>query len=168
MSGNEEADKLAKTAASELLPRNCPVPYKDFYPVIKLCVKKKWQDYWDSVGPNKMREITSLISPWKYINMPRRWERVLCRLRIGHTRLTHSFLMDRGVQPYCDDCLVPLTVRHLLVECPSYGELRARFLSGGQGGVARCTLSSILGEEVAYGSSGIFKFIEEANLLNKL
>lgn len=31
----------------------------------------------------------------------------------------HAFLMSGGRQPYSDDCLVPLTVRHLLVECLS-------------------------------------------------
>ncbi|MPC61820.1 hypothetical protein E2C01_055897 [Portunus trituberculatus] len=32
-------------------------------------------------------------------------------------------------QPYSDDCLVPLTVRHLLVECRSLIDLRHRYLS---------------------------------------
>ena len=58
----------------------------------------------------------------------RRLQTVLARLRIGHTRLTHSYLMSGEYQPYCDDCLVPLTVWHLLVECPSLVELRQRFL----------------------------------------
>ncbi|MPC91781.1 hypothetical protein E2C01_086839 [Portunus trituberculatus] len=31
-------------------------------------------------------------------------------------------------QPYCEDCLVPLTVRHLLIECPSLMDLRNRYL----------------------------------------
>ncbi|MPC66550.1 hypothetical protein E2C01_060699 [Portunus trituberculatus] len=38
--------------------------------------------------------------------------------------LTQRFLLTRDPQPYCDDCLVPLTVRHLLLECPSLIELR--------------------------------------------
>ncbi|MPC81335.1 hypothetical protein E2C01_075945 [Portunus trituberculatus] len=36
--------------------------------------------------------------------------------------------MTRDPQPYCDDCLVPLTVRQLLVECPSLIDLRHRYL----------------------------------------
>ncbi|MPC76514.1 hypothetical protein E2C01_070930 [Portunus trituberculatus] len=42
--------------------------------------------------------------------------------------LTQRYLLTRDPQPYCDDCLVPLTVRHLLVECPSLIELRHRYL----------------------------------------
>ena len=87
---------------------------------------------------------------------------------LGKHILHMVFLMNREVQPYCEDCLVPLTVRHLLVECPSYGDLRNRFLSGGRGPGVRCTLSSILGEEVVFDTSGIFKFISEAGLLNKI
>ena len=63
----------------------------------------------------------------------RKWVRsrgqtALARLRIGHTRLTHSYLMSGEYQPYCDDCLMPLIIRHLLVDCPSLLELRQRFL----------------------------------------
>ncbi|MPC59447.1 hypothetical protein E2C01_053466 [Portunus trituberculatus] len=42
----------------------------------------------------------------------------------SHVRY-QRYLLTRDPQPYCDDCLVPLTVRHLLVECPSLIELRA-------------------------------------------
>ena len=76
-----------------------------------------------------MKEIASAIFPWKYYVMVRRKETALCRLRIGHTRLTHGFLMSRDPPPYCEDCLVLRTVRHLLVECPSLTGARDRFLT---------------------------------------
>ncbi|MPC60001.1 hypothetical protein E2C01_054036 [Portunus trituberculatus] len=41
---------------------------------------------------------------------------------------TPMYLLTRDPQPYCDDCFVPLTVRHLLVECSSLIELRHRYL----------------------------------------
>ncbi|MPC62219.1 hypothetical protein E2C01_056302 [Portunus trituberculatus] len=44
-----------------------------------------------------------------------------------HTYLTQRYLLPRDLQPYCDDCLVPLTVRDLLVECPSLTDLRHRY-----------------------------------------
>ena len=76
--------------------------------------------------------------------------------------------MSRGVQPVCEDCLVPLTVRHLLVECPSLGDSRRRYLSEGLGGDGRYILAKILGEDVVYDASGIFRFVSEAGLLNKI
>ena len=117
---------------------------------------------------NKMREITDKVMPWKYGTMPRKWETALCRLRIGHTRLTHGYLMAGDHQPFCDDCLVPLTVRHLLVEFPSLVDIRRRFLSDALGGDGRYILAKILGEDVIYDASGIYGFIVEAGLLQKL
>ncbi|MPC36623.1 hypothetical protein E2C01_030088 [Portunus trituberculatus] len=38
------------------------------------------------------------------------------------------YLLTRDPQLYCDDCLVPLTVRHLIVKCPSLTDLRHRYL----------------------------------------
>ena len=115
-----------------------------------------------------MLEITRSVFPWKYGKMSRRWETTLCRLRIGHTRLTHEFLMTENPQPYCDDCLVPLTVRHLLVECPSLADLRTRYLSECKDEGGQYLLSKIIGEKVTFKSSGVFKFIEEAGLLGKI
>ncbi|MPC13794.1 hypothetical protein E2C01_006542 [Portunus trituberculatus] len=67
-----------------------------------------------------MGEITtSAIHHWTYAHIrDRRTQTLLTRLRIGHTYLTKRYLLTRDPQPYCDDCLVPLTVRHLLVERP--------------------------------------------------
>ncbi|MPC89955.1 hypothetical protein E2C01_084920 [Portunus trituberculatus] len=77
-----------------------------------------------------MGEITTFTIPqWTYSHIRDRCaQTLLARLRIGHTYLTQRYLMTRDPQPYCDDCLVPLIVRHLLVECPSLIELRHRYL----------------------------------------
>ena len=40
-------------------------------------------------------------------------------LRIGHTRLTHSYLLSGTDQPECSACHCPLTVKHILIECPA-------------------------------------------------
>ncbi len=89
-------------------------------------------------------------------------ETALTRLRTGHTRLTHGYLMSRGVQPYCDDCLVPLTVRHLLVECPSLGDLRERYLSNCRGVDGTFRLSLMLGEMCHSPGHEVIVFMEKA------
>ncbi|MPC35968.1 hypothetical protein E2C01_029408 [Portunus trituberculatus] len=63
-----------------------------------------------------MGEITtSTISQWTYTHVrDRRLQTLLAQLRIGHTYLTQRYLLTRDHQPYCDDCLVPLTVRHMM------------------------------------------------------
>ena len=166
--GNEAADRLAKSAVSELPPVDCPLPCRDLYPSIRFVLNVAWQQRWNGVGPNKMLEITGILNPWKYISMPRHWEVALCRLRIGHTRLTHGFLMAGEHPTYCDDCLVPLTVKHLLIECPSLGDFRRQYLSGCRDQHGTYLLSKVLGEDTVYKESGIFYFVEEAGLLHQI
>ena len=58
----------------------------------------------------------------------REWDRILCRLRIGHTNITHKYLMERGEPPTCEYCDEPLNVAHLLLDCPAYeNERNLRF-----------------------------------------
>ena len=42
---------------------------------------------------------------------------LLTRLHIGHTRLTHSYLLSGDDLLECGTCQCPLTVKHILVEC---------------------------------------------------
>ena len=166
--GNERADQLAKAAVTRS-PSETPIPFRDFYPAIRKALRKSWEEKWDAIDSNKMREITSSTQPcWSYQGMPRKWETVLCRLRIGHTRLTHGFLMSRSNHPYCDDCLVPLTVKHILCECPNLLSLRNQYLSDCQEDRGNFVLSKILGENVSFNVSGIFKFVEAAGLLHHI
>ena len=72
--GNERADQLAKSAVEDLPPRRCALPFRDFFPSIRNLVRNIWQQRWDVIGPNKLREITKEIAPWRYCCMPRRWE----------------------------------------------------------------------------------------------
>ena len=93
---------------------------------------------------------------------------LLCRLRVGHTRLTHGFLMSGDHQPFCDDCLVPLSVKHLLIECPSSNELRNRHLSECRGEDGSYVLSKVLGEHVGSNDNAVFKYIEDAGYLHQI
>ena len=46
----------------------------------------------------------------------RKEEVVLARLRLGHTRVTHSYLLQGEEQPKCVGWDAPFTVRHFLLE----------------------------------------------------
>ncbi|MPC64124.1 hypothetical protein E2C01_058235 [Portunus trituberculatus] len=120
--GNKYTDRLAKEAANRA-PSPSPVPFRDIYHAIRVTIAALWQRRWlTGVATSKMGEITTSTLPqWTYTRVrDRRVQILLARLRIGHTYLTQRYLLKRDPQPYCDDCLVPLTVpltvRHLLVE----------------------------------------------------
>ncbi|MPD06273.1 hypothetical protein E2C01_102077 [Portunus trituberculatus] len=118
-----------------------------------------------------MGEITtSTLLQWTYTHVrDRRAQTLLALLRIGHTYLTQRYLLTRDPQPYCDDCLVPLMVRHLLEECPSLTDLRHRYLyrcRGRDSGVYY--LSKVLGPVCLAQGHDVFKFLGEAGLLPKV
>ncbi|KAK3885204.1 hypothetical protein Pcinc_010548 [Petrolisthes cinctipes] len=146
---NERADGLAKATVSNSRPpaRHHPVPAVDLRPYIDATVRSCWQDRWDAILANKLRDICQRLGLWSYSGLSRRWETALFCLRISHTLLTPGFIMERAHPPYCDDCLVPLTVRDLIVECPSLGDLPRRHLSEYRKGDGSFSLSQVLGEE---------------------
>ena len=136
------------------------IPYSDFKNVIRSYCKDQWQDHWSGLTNNsKMKSIMPSIQTLNYAQMNRRTSIVLARLRIGHTYLTHKYLMASGADrqvPVCSTCHVDLTVKHILVECNFY-ENRRRANS-----LSNLTLSEILDERAPV--EQIMKFLKEINL----
>lgn len=51
------------------------------------------------------------------LKLNRKNEMVLNRLRIGHTNLTHGFLMTKEDAKTCNKCGTRRSVKHILKEC---------------------------------------------------
>ena len=98
--------------------------------LVKEKTRKIWLKRWAETSTNnKLRQITSNLSPLPNSNCSnRQWERTLARLRLGHTRLTHNYLMNGGAPnpPVCEECDrgTQLTVKHILTECDAYRNAR--------------------------------------------
>ena len=60
----------------------------------------------------------------EYTYRSRKEQVILDRLRIGHTRLTHSFLLKGEPPPECTTCECQLTIQHILVDCIEYDFIR--------------------------------------------
>ena len=123
--GNTLADSEAK-ASLRLPVSNLPVPHTDFVGLIKSHSDKRWQQSWDTEVYNKLHSIQPIIHPQPIYKLPRRDERLLHRLRIGHTYLTHNFLLKREQPPQCTHCQVPLTVQHILLDCTHFNTERVQ------------------------------------------
>ena len=52
---------------------------------------------------------------------------VIRRARIGHTYLTHKYLMVKEDQPLCNACNELLTVKHILIDCGTYQNVRNKY-----------------------------------------
>ena len=75
---------------------------------------------WQNVRSNKLRDIKITVSPRpSFTQKIRKYEIVLAKLKLRHTLLTHKTLWRKDTH-LTVDCLVPLTVKHVLAECPSY------------------------------------------------
>ena len=66
----------------------------------------------------------SVMVFWQTYRWCRKDEVVLCRVRIGHTHLTHSYILKKDPPPHCGHCQGLLTVRHILVECNHFAQKR--------------------------------------------
>ena len=85
----------------------------------KADMSEKWQKSWNNCTGNKLQLINPTIGVYQHVrSLSRRDAVIIHRLCIGHTRLTHSLLSGTD-QPECSACHCPLTVKHILIECPA-------------------------------------------------
>ena len=121
--GNDRADAKAKEV-SKRRPELIPIYYKDYYPVIRAKFYNSRNNQWRNMSnPPKLRHIKPDLSPWPSPSLRRREQVVLNRIRIGHTNMTHNYLMDTiqpripPICPYCNNST--LTIAHIFTQCPS-------------------------------------------------
>ena len=128
IAGNTAADATAKAALC-LQVSNSKVPYSDFKPLITVHANRKWQELWDTEINNKLHGIEPMIKSASLCKLPRRDEVIIHRLRLGHTHLTHSYLLKKEPPPVCDCGHTPLTVEHILLHCTSHSVIRKRYFN---------------------------------------
>lgn len=119
--GNERADRAARSATKFL---SFPLPYPDIKNHAKILVREKWQNIWDQLPHNKLHSLKPIISNWPS-SSSRKHDVIVTRLRIGHTRFTHCHLLLGEPVPICKHCSVPITVIHILIDCPHFRRHRA-------------------------------------------
>jgi len=79
---------------------------------------------------NKLHSIYPTVGILKHGKNMSCYDSVLLnRLRIGHFRLTHSYLLCGDAPPTCQSCGIPLTVKHILVECTNLRDIREKYFT---------------------------------------
>ena len=156
IAGNELADTAAKDAVNNGQDVFCVIG-DDLKNGLVTAVQQLWKDEWSAVNENKLRALKPTVDPWLTSCRPSRWEEVvLARLRIGHCRLTHGFLMAREEPPFCETCDTRVTVSHFLIECVQFRDTRQQIgLSG--------DLSVVLGNDPD-NVGLLFTFLKETGL----
>ena len=114
---NEKADSAAKSTL-DLPHAQVGVPYTDFKHLIRQYIFSTWQDDLNGVVANKLHSVTPVMGDWQSsYRRCRKDEVVLCRAYIGHTYVTHSYILKKDPPLQCEHCQCTLTVCHILVEC---------------------------------------------------
>ena len=77
---------------------------------------------------NKFHEIVPKL-PDKLLSFcsTRKEDTVLNRLHIGHSYLTHSFILRKKKASVCVACNAVITVKHILIECADLVEIRKKY-----------------------------------------
>ena len=88
----------------------------------------------------------------------RKEETVMARLHIGHSFLTHSFLLKGEEPPMCIGCDKRLTLEHILLTCSDFIEIRESHFTAKS---LRMLLKDISPEK-------IFNFLKEINIFGKI
>ncbi|CAD6245374.1 GSCOCG00013671001-RA-CDS, partial [Cotesia congregata] len=128
ITGNETADQEAKEATKKMEPDRDLIPApKDLNKYIKALVKNHWDDKWRNGPSSKLHQVReSITENFPQFYLSRIDQVVLSRLRIGHTKMTHSHIMTKEPSPQCQRCGEILTIKHILIECNNYNPERRK------------------------------------------
>ena len=83
---------------------------------------------------------------------------VLTRCRIGHSRLTHSYLLNNEERLECIPCNAIFSLKHVLIDCVDVADVRQTFYNAN-------SLSNLF-TNVA--GDTILQFIKEIDLYTKI
>ena len=155
--GDEAADVKAKASLEQGIS-SLTLPCTVFKPFINKYILSKWQLSWDRATFNNIHEIKPVLGKNTIYRSLRREEVVLTRLRIGNTRLTHSYRLKREDQPFCISCNEPFTVKHFLIDCIEFSYVRRQFFQTND--------RRYLFENVP--ADNILVFLKRINLFNKV
>ena len=151
-------DQKAKDSLN-LHPTNFSLPYANFKSFINRYILNKWQILWNNSVGNKLFEIKPVIGQSQtVVRNIRQEEVVLARLRIGHTRITHSYLLKLEEPPYCFGCDALFTFRHFLLECGDFSHIRNKYFHVD-------TIKQLFNDVPI---DNVFLFLKEINLFNTL
>ena len=100
-----------------VLIKKSKIPYTDLKPKIRQIITKKWQQLWEKNPNKKLFQVQSIFKKRKLDpNNARREETTLAWLRIGYSRLTHSFIL-KDEPPTKYPCENQFIIQHILIEC---------------------------------------------------
>ena len=122
--GNSAADSAAKDALHGDISVEL-VPFSDLKPCTNKYILELCQSEWDEFPENKLYKIFPVLKEClSCLRKNRKEETMMARLHIGHSFITHSFLLKGEEPPVCIGCDKRLTIEHTLLTCSDFTEKR--------------------------------------------
>ena len=129
IAGNEKADNLAKEALHFNIT-NLQMSYTNLNVNINKYIKNKWQVLWDSFTNNKLHIVQALVATRQQpVGLSRREQVVSTGCRVGHSYMTHSYLLKGDPMPVCIQCNCCFTLKHILLDCVDFNDTRKNYLN---------------------------------------
>jgi len=121
------------------------LPASEFKPCTSRFCLEEWQDIWNSAANNKLHAICPTVGKCVHNNLVSHRDAVIVnRLKIGHSRFTHSYLLSGEDQPKCDTAL---TVKHILLDWPELWDVRLKHFTASLWRTSPATPWDAAGEE---------------------
>ena len=129
ISGNDQADKAARSTRNLTTEKKFKIPHTDFKMKINKYIRQQRQQHWNNNENNKLFEIKPSLGEWKrsFKKKKRKEEVTLSRVWIDHTSITHSYLLEGKQQPMCYACQTKYTMKHILIEYTDLAHIRKTF-----------------------------------------
>ena len=124
---NEKAHEIARKAAYQCNPDTEILARNDLKVYARNYIQRQWLNAWND-NNNWLSAIKRDIKVWQpQIKLNRQDRTKIERLRLGHTRVTHSHLLRGEPVATCNRCGEVLTIRHMLIECEAYNNARLMY-----------------------------------------
>lgn len=101
------------------------VPANDAILWAKHKTKNIVQSRWSENTIDQLAIIKRNVGKWRD-RIKKTEQRILTRCRIGHTRLTKCYLFNKKEPDICELCNTVIDVRHILLECRKFDDIRRR------------------------------------------
>ena len=130
-------DKIPFQARIKILPQKYnielnrfnkqPTPNKELKKLVHNKLLEEWKEVWNTSSNSQLKHIKQIVNQYNpALKFKRSNQVLLTRLRIGHTKITHHHLFKKEDRKICELCKVPITVKHLLLECNKYVKEREK------------------------------------------
>ena len=163
--GNETADLCAKESLTHPDRNNISCPSSDVFNYIHSHFLQYLQRTWEENHHFHSFYIKPTLQHWPSAHQDTRLKEVLlARLRLGHTRITHSFILEKTDPPLCHRCHTRYNISHFLLHCPLYATHRIPLIRYADANRLPLTLPILLGDLYPDLLDLLFDFLRKTRL----